>query len=150
MKLADAGQDTIIDTLFGATMTQTPSGKPFPELTQVQTVYPGHPVTIAYFILRTFSSPDAANKRGENFKAALTHKDIPGAGGCVHAALDFLDRAHVAGIENALTWARERWLSETSDGYKDKRDPGQAEADMLTPYVRELFEAWPAPEPVSA
>lgn len=47
-------------------------------------VYPGHPIVLGYLIARTYPSLDEARR------SALGDTRIPGAGGSVSAALEFL------------------------------------------------------------
>jgi len=41
-----------------------------------------------------------------------------------------------------VQWACARWTEETQDAYKKERDPGQEQADKLTPKLYELREWW--------
>lgn len=115
-------------------------------------VFPGHPITVAYLIMKVFPSWEAANHRpaGDDYKAALTHSGIPGAGGCVHAALDLLKRAVDTDVEAALAWGAARWRDETQTSYKDRYQPGQDQADSIASQFRELFKTWPHTETVPA
>lgn len=109
-------------------------------------VYPGHAVVLAYIIMDEFPSYAAAMKKdkGVEYVNALTSDKVPGAGGCVQAALDLLREARLLSIEAAIFRADERWVSETSGGYLKYRELGQAQADGLKPHLIAKFANWPA------
>ena len=90
-------------------------------------VYPGHPITVAYLITRCFPNYEAAFAKSENsdYSNALSSSKIPGAGGNVRAAMELLHNlrdgtfAAVAGKgrfkelssewEAAMKWADDDW-----------------------------------------
>lgn len=105
-------------------------------------IYPGHPTTIALFIVNRFPSFAAATERGHEYAAALESNDIPGAGGNVAAALDFL-AAMIKGTmppTAAVAYADEAWRQSC---YKaESLNPGQAQADALMPELMEKLKTW--------
>jgi hypothetical protein len=125
-------------------------------------VYPGHPVTVAYVITKVFDSFDVAFEASVSGPPnALCVNAIPGAGGCVYAALSLLKRLREGmPIEQAFTWADEVWGS-TDDmkndgrswpgrtvapGYYLKRyQEGQAQADRFKQKLVEQRAWWEAP-----
>lgn len=106
-------------------------------------VYPGHAITIAYVIARTFPSLPAARARDGDYPAALVHQSVPGAGGCVYAGLDLLARARDVGVDEALAFGDQTWLAETDTAYRKVRDEGQRQADLIKPSLRLLLAQWP-------
>jgi len=125
-------------------------------------VYPGHPVTVAYLITRCFPNYKAAfQKDGTkwNYASALSSSKIPGAGGNVHAALDFLSYLRSEDItwEGAVKWADDYWA--TCDGqakgggsyakdkdaekrFIDRWKQGQEQADKIKPLLEERDFWW--------
>jgi hypothetical protein len=97
-------------------------------------VYPGHPVTIAYLIMQKYPSLAAASKVStrSGFGAALSDIDIPGAGGRVHAAMSLLQRrAEGASWEELFARADDIWEGE----HFDKHELGQQQADRIKPLL---------------
>ena len=103
-------------------------------------IYPGHPVTIAYLIMKRFPSLEAAMKRSERsgFSAASSDNAIPGAGGRVHAAVRLLQRRH-----DGDPWAElfavadDIWESE----HFDQHEQGQQQADRIKPLLEQAVWA---------
>lgn len=99
-------------------------------------VYPGHAVTVAYCIVNAFQTYEEAFQRTEhNWAAALGDGRIPGSGGCVASALDFLRRLRQGATEEeAFQFADELWCtvdSQKNGGSIFRREPEtpeQAEA----------------------
>ncbi len=114
------------------------------ELLGEPSVYPGHPVTIAWVIVNAFPSYEAAFAKTESgYAAALASGDIPGAGGNVYAALDLLQRFREGvPFDDAIAYSNRVWQSYTSDGFRDRREPGQAQADKVTAQLRERASWW--------
>lgn len=114
----------------------------------VHYVYPGHPVTIAMFIMHAFPTFASADSReeGADFKAALCSGSVPGGGGNVHSALAMLTRIksgeHTP--QQALAWADESWGR--CDGQKELNpknyQEGVEEAAKLTPAFLALISEW--------
>jgi len=106
------------------------------------TVYPGHPLTIATFILAKYgtSGVDLAVAFAKNVSEdgypcpnALADVDIPGAGGCVYSALDLLQniRTGVCTAEGAVDKAAQMWREQRTLDHNDKLDAGVAEAKVI-------------------
>jgi hypothetical protein len=108
------------------------------------TVYPGHAVTIAYLIMLTYPSLQDARVRGEGATcpAALSNGAIPGAGGCVYSALDVLAVAFSDGVDKAFEFGDDCWQGETENGYQDRRESGQTQAESIKDKFREVFANW--------
>ena len=127
-------------------------------------IYPGHPITIAFCIMKAF--PDyasAAEHPNNEAPAALASSRIPGAGGCVYNALQLLRSLRdgvslKAAFEDAdATWdrvdnhkdgggsyakdeaSRERYLQTWKDG--------QAQADLIKPLFSGNEAWWQGVEP---
>ena len=106
-------------------------------------IYPGHPVTLAYMIVCRYASLKEATAKGQNYPKPLEDHRIPGGGGNIHAALDFL-RLAKDGLAPAFEWADRSW--ERCDGQKVSntrrwRD-GQAQADEIKPLLAEKLREW--------
>mgnify|MGYP001566121764 CR=1 FL=1 len=103
-----------------------------------ETVYPGHPVTIATFILLKYKDNflDAITPVGEyRFLRALTDSDIPGAGGCVHEALYLLKLIRDGHLtpEEALKQGKDMWVRRCEGGdYLKNLDAGRLEAEAIS------------------
>ncbi len=96
-------------------------------------VYPGHPLTIAYVISVTFPTlADALVIRGD-YPEALADVRIPGAGGEVSGAISLLRhlRDGTCTPEQAVKRADDHWRSTTTNGHRDAFTPGQAQADRV-------------------
>jgi hypothetical protein len=115
-------------------------------------VFPGHCITLAYLIMQAYPSLDAARirKDGATCPDALSNGNIPGAGGPVYSALDVLKHAFEHGVESAFAYGDEAWGRETASSYRDRREPGQLQADSIKDHFRELFQAWPQKEAMTA
>ena len=105
-------------------------------------VYPGHPITLAWCIVKHFPGlPEA-------LKGALTSADIPGAGGNVHSGLDVLRRLS-SGMEFGLVvdLANRDW--DECDNQKrklyDRWKRGQTQAEEILPSFKELVYPWIKP-----
>jgi hypothetical protein len=108
-------------------------------------VYPGHPLTIAYIISVAFASMDEAlapPKHGGDYPSheALANIRIPGAGSEVWGGITLLQRLRDEEItvDQAVRLADDHWLGVTTDGHRDARAPGQAQADMVKPKLAEI------------
>lgn len=117
------------------------------------TVYPGHPVTIATFILLKYKDDFEAALApvGEHeFLRALTDSDIPGAGGCVHQALDLLRKVRKGHLspEEALEEGKEMWVRRCKGGDHPKNlDAGNQEAEEISEDFLRLTQGFRAPRP---
>lgn len=111
-------------------------------------VYPGHPLTIAYLIINTYTSLAEAAKKSERteFKDALSNGDIPGAGGNVYNALDFLDYV-VNGrlsMKQAIGLANTMWANcdGQANGNIQRWKRGQEQADRILDRLTKQLEDW--------
>lgn len=106
-------------------------------------VCPGHALTLAYFIMRTYPTLDAARSKDSGYgPGALADSRIPGGGGNVHTALDCLGRAGVVGMDAVIEYADSQWQLETETAYRERREPGQQQADSLKEQFRQTYAAW--------
>lgn len=121
-------------------------------------VYPGHPITLALLVVNNFASLDEAKSReGRTFPAALECSHIPGAGGNVYSALDFLHHLKHLSWDDAVKIADDYWFncdSQGKGGYPmpgRKHDPkywikrckeGQAQADRLKKQLQLKVKTW--------
>lgn len=109
-------------------------------------VYPGHAVAVALCIALKYDDLRAAEEPGTcGYLRALEDPDVPGAGDCVHAALDFL-RAIRDGqpFEAACKSADAEW-ARVEEGARRLR--GQQQADSLKSQLRGVLRekwGWPA------
>lgn len=130
-------------------------------------IYPGHPVTVAYLITRIFPTYESAFKKSENsdYSSALASCKIPGAGGNVSNAMCLL-RYLKDGMSWALAmkyaddaWARcdgqakggyewgkkEKTPEDTQKRikhYQDRWRKGQQQADKLKLKLFKLADWW--------
>lgn len=111
-------------------------------------VYPGHPVTLAYLIVRLYPSLDAARARGNHYAAVEEDSRLPGAGGHNREAVALLSRL-VAGEdwEAEMAHAADLWRcvdgQANGDGRLRKRHhAGQVQADRVAPLLREAVATW--------
>jgi hypothetical protein len=78
-------------------------------------IYPGHPLTIAYLIVNAYPSLVAAIRKSDQttYPDALSNGNIPGAGGNVLVALDFLRKAVIehAPINDVIDHANSFWAN---------------------------------------
>ena len=134
-------------------------------------VYPGHPVTVAYLIVKIYPNYEeafAGDGTVWDYPNALSDNRIPGAGGNVSSAISLLrdlrESNHKLSAkgkecsvwEAAMCWAAESWS--TCDGqakggydgnsaelvkrYKDRWKLGQEQADRLEPLLLECENWW--------
>lgn len=101
-------------------------------------VYPGHPLTLALIITDVYPSLAEAEQK------ALGSREVPGAGGNVHSALDFLRRAMAGNIDAAIEHANAAWAY--CDGQRTAQPErwrnGQAQADRVMDELRRGLERW--------
>lgn len=119
-------------------------------------VYPGHPLVIAFLMTKTYDGLSAAlAPTDHNRYHALGSQYIPGAGGNVYAAIDFLGwiRKGTFSIEESILHADKYWKScdgmfqrnekRTQDEtYHDVWKRGQAQADELKPALMDRLVSW--------
>jgi hypothetical protein len=124
-------------------------------------VYPGHPVTLAYLITVAFDSyAEATFKKSDaDYGAALGSSAIPGAGGCVSSAIHLLQLAldPGVGIDRAIAWGDQAWYGCDNQGsgggsyaadeaaqtrFRERWAEGQAQADKIKPLLRTRLASW--------
>lgn len=113
-------------------------------------IYPGHPLTLAWFIVNVYPSLAAATQKSarSEYSEALTNASIPGAGGNVHAALDFLRRviAEQTSIEDAIDLANTVWArcdGQSGDARLVERfRRGQEQAACIVDKLRQKLKSW--------
>lgn len=101
-------------------------------------VYPGHPITTAWFIVNKYPSFETASERRpeHDYMNALEDNDIPGAGSEVHAALEFLGKLNAGGLwGDAVKWADDHWSYSCAGGHGRKVAPGQTQANYVKPLL---------------
>ena len=111
------------------------------------TVYPGHPLVLAWEILSVFESPSAAltidGRHGLTCPMAVSDNRISGGGGEVHAACELLQRALKGESTEALTaWADKRWTEGKAGGHHKAVEPGLAQAAKLKAEFPAKLAAW--------
>lgn len=116
-------------------------------------VFPGHPLVLAVFVMKYFPSFEMAvdPKGAQQYLAALV-SPIPGAGGQIHEALQFLEyiKKGVLTSDEVVIAANKAWAA--CDGIKVKNPKkfkaGQDQANKLEPEFLELVRTWiSAPTP---
>lgn len=111
-------------------------------------VYPGHPLTIAYLITKAHSCfEEAAAPTCHGFARALGNNEVPGAGGNVHHGLEVLRKLHKGwDLPKAAEWAKQIWAR------TDRQDhvvQGQEQADKVLPLLA-TNPTWWQPRPNGA
>jgi hypothetical protein len=100
-------------------------------------------MVIASFIVRAFPDLASAMARTEHgWPEALSCNDVPGAGGEVYGALEFLKRCR-EDWDAAVADANDHWQSTTSNGYRDCYDLGMRQANGISSRLRKAVEKWP-------
>lgn len=109
-------------------------------------VYPGHPITVAWYIVNKYGSFEEANKNTKHgWPRALGDNDIPGAGGEVYMALDFLNKlVDGATWEDVVAWADHHWRDYKAGGHGRKVAPGQTQANYVKPLLKAKSSWWEA------
>ena len=113
-------------------------------------VYPGHAITIAYFITFHYQSFSSAveKKTNESCAQCLGDNRIPGAGGCVYSALDMLSYIMngTLSIDEAFEFADKAWAyvddQKSSANRHARWLKGQEQADKIKPKLRERLLTW--------
>lgn len=101
-------------------------------------VYPGHPLVIAWFITKHYRNLEDADAP---LTGALGDMCIPGAGGCVHAALDCLWRLRNGlCMMEAIDFANYHWKIDRDNGYADVYLEGMEQASKVLPEL--MAEKW--------
>lgn len=108
--------------------------------------YPGHPITLAFIIASLYPSlKSALDYQGRDYPAALRDSRIPGSGGNVWGALDFLRHSHNS-WEFAVSFADDFWAR--CDNQKQNDQPrwrrGQEQADRIKDRLKEKLGAFDA------
>lgn len=111
-------------------------------------VFPGHPLIIAYFIVKKFPSLKAALEPsweagfGQRPVAAMASGDIPGGGGSVGAALDMLQSlASGVSFDDACWSANNQWFGiGPADEHTLRR--GEEQAETVRPALEEALKTW--------
>lgn len=94
-------------------------------------VYPGHPATVAAWIMQVYPSLAHAErpaKDGQACSSALVSIAIPGAPQNVALGLQFLQRLRTDPYPVVLRWANEQWKSMTVREFRANRSRGQSKA----------------------
>lgn len=119
-------------------LTATPNRIKLKKMKKHDAVYPGHPFVIATFIVKTFKNWNDATNRTKECKYtanALADIRIPGAGGCVHSALQFLRyvREDIVSYEKAVEYVNDVWKHTDNHGESNlsRWREGQAQANRL-------------------
>jgi hypothetical protein len=93
-------------------------------------VYPGHPITVAYLITKIFPTFEEAFDSSDskwNDANALASSKIPGAGGNVSAALSFLRYLRDESLtwDKAVLWADDYWKNCDNQAKGSWRSPNE-------------------------
>lgn len=108
-------------------------------------VFPGHPLVIATFIVRTFPSILDADERTEfGWCQAQSDERIPGAGDQVAVAMQCLRLGRGgASVDEIVAHARNAWLRGEAGGHRDQVAAGVAQADAVEAAFRSsISPAW--------
>lgn len=150
----------LVDSRTHLTVLPNMSKRTYPRRSDLEilgeaSVYPGHPITVGLIIMETYDSYSDANhtpERSEQDKKwgysscpdALSNGDIPGAGGCVYAALDFLKLALETGVDEAIQQADKVWgvIDDQKKMNPARYQEGQDQADKIKDRVRTKLATW--------
>lgn len=109
-------------------------------------VYPGHPITIAYLITMEYASyEDATVPTKHGWCVAVGNSNIPGAGGNVHSAVDVLAKLkNGMSIDEVFAHADGNWsrCDSQEKSNPDRWREGQDQADLVKPKLREKIKTW--------
>lgn len=116
-----------------------------PSFQEYGTVYPGHPVVTAAFILHHYQDDisKAFERNDAGFMKAAGDQRIPGAGDAVYAGLDLIRYVQdgLMTIDQAIEYGIQEWTRlRNQGGYKDRTIPGNIEACVYAPKFREYAE----------
>lgn len=110
-------------------------------------VYPGHPVVIAYLIMRRFESYVEATEKNEGamYNRALSSADIPGGGGEVNMALDILkacivDKREPSAVADEYS---KYWLDYKAGGHLKSVDSGNKQYLHIREMFLDKIKYWP-------
>ncbi|MHD0644450.1 hypothetical protein ACYPKM_02285 [Pseudomonas aeruginosa] len=119
------------------------------DLTGQPIVYPGHPLVLAYLVMRAFSSFSVANGKepGSDYHRALT-SSIPGAGDHMHAAVRALALGDSGNsIDDMVAFAYDYWNRGNAGGHTGNVSAGITQAVAIESAFRELAATWFAQSP---
>jgi len=118
-------------------------------ITPEHAIYPGHPVTLAFLIVKNYETiRKAFEPTATNFAHALGNSDIPGAGGNVSNALGVLKDLFLgSSFADAMAVADDLWGrcdSQKAAGEKLRRrwQDGQDQADKIKPLLEACKNWW--------
>lgn len=105
-------------------------------------IYPGHFALIAYFIVNQYSSFEEANQgTPSGFPKALAEPSIPGAGGEVYMALNFLKDIVVDGKDAEETFLEyhSRWKA---GGHTKNIESSKEQGAFFWKKLKPMLEMW--------
>lgn len=118
-------------------------------------IYPGHPLVVAYCVLKVFPSAKAAlapsfdkeTSRPHGWSAMIGCGSIPGSGDAAYNGERVLAAIWTGRmiIEQAIVYADELWRSSVGPGsgnHELSYEPGLAEAQQYKAEFRTLAAAW--------
>ena len=115
------------------------------ELLGESIVYPGHPLVIAFLIVSRYPNLESALKKGKESSSALENSYIPGAGGNVYIALDFLRQCFQIGFPRAYERACGSWANCDNQKVLDpeRHRLGVEQADRILTRLIQALATWP-------
>lgn len=116
------------------------------DLLGAHVVYPGHPVVLALLVTHVFPSLASAVAPTEHgWSAALGSNDVVGGGDMVTSAMGLLTSVAngTRTVEEAITWAEALWSDSQEGGHVNRVAPGQEQAEIAKPLLRERLSVWP-------
>lgn len=106
-------------------------------------VYPGHPVVVAFLIMKKYQNLAEATKTGHSFPHALEDNDIPGAGGNIYSALSLLaELKEGKPLGKTISKWCDQWISSKAGGLEKYVEPGDSQAKLVIPQFSELAPEW--------
>lgn len=114
-----------------------------------ESVYPSHPILVAYFITQLYPSIEEAAEKGKSgYPNAVSDIRIPGAGDCVwqgHGLMVRWARGDFEEIDDLFHEADNYWFrlnGPKGNNWPDKLRDGQKQAEDIKPLLREALQTW--------
>jgi hypothetical protein len=108
-------------------------------------VYPGHPLVIAYLVMKSFKSLEDAltTPPGQQSKNLYSLGALPGSVGAIEAAVQVLRLGQSGSFGKALDFADNEWLQSVKGEFGNELwTSGHVQADSLKAAFMEEAPAW--------
>lgn len=114
-------------------------------MSRINTVYPGHPCIVAMQIManfRTYADADARTKDG--WSAALSCRNVHGAGGAIYTALNLVEEieADPDNPQKVFDLGYQRWIEARRSDFNEKTQEGNAAAEAIRSEFIFMVRSW--------